>query len=34
MAQVMQIKCISRTEKMVPHERITHVGVMKTLNGK
>jgi hypothetical protein len=22
----MQIKCISRSEKMNPHERITHVG--------
>jgi len=22
----MQIKCISRTERMSPHERITHVG--------
>ena len=26
MANAMQIKCISRTERMSPHERITHVG--------
>ena len=26
MANTMQIKCISRTERMSPHERITHVG--------
>ena len=26
MADTMQIKCISRTERMSPHERITHVG--------
>ena len=26
MANTMQIKCINRTEKMSPHERITHVG--------
>jgi Protein of unknown function (DUF3892) len=25
-ANTMQIKCISRTERMSPHERITHVG--------
>jgi len=25
-AKMMQIKCISRTERMIPHERITHVG--------
>jgi hypothetical protein len=25
-ANTMQIKCISRSEKMNPHERITHVG--------
>jgi len=26
MASAMQIKCISRTERMSPPERITHVG--------
>ena len=26
MANTVQIKCINRTEKMSPHERITHVG--------
>ena len=26
MANTVQIKCISRTERMSPHERITHVG--------
>jgi hypothetical protein len=25
-ANIGQIKCISRTERMSPHERITHVG--------
>jgi hypothetical protein len=25
-ANSMQIKCISRTERMSPHERITHIG--------
>ncbi len=26
MSNIGQIKCISRTERMSPHERITHVG--------
>ncbi|HTV32993.1 MAG TPA: DUF3892 domain-containing protein [Methylocella sp.] len=26
MSEPVQIKCISRTEKMSPHERMTHVG--------
>jgi Protein of unknown function (DUF3892) len=30
----MQIKCINRTEKMSPHERITHVGGFETSRWK
>ena len=30
----MQIKCINRTEKMSPHERITHVGGYETSRWK
>ena len=26
MANTMQIKCVNRTERMSPHERIAHVG--------
>ena len=26
MADTIEIKCVSRTERMSPHERITHVG--------
>jgi hypothetical protein len=25
-ADTIEIKCVSRTERMSPHERITHVG--------
>jgi Protein of unknown function (DUF3892) len=33
-ANIGQIKCVSRTERMSPHERITHVGGYESLQWK